>query len=102
MSEAAIVWRVHNSPSDPLRRLVEDEREWDSLEALAEMHPRLVVDTLWPWLKRVMAALAEGDSSQRWSPGFPLNYGLDFRFTDENSFGQIVRAHVLTPVTNAH
>jgi len=42
-SEVGIVWHIQNSPSDPLRRLVEDDREWDSLEALAELYP-------WPCL----------------------------------------------------
>lgn len=85
--EEAIAWRFANSPTDPLTRIVDDTRDWDSLEALADRAPIVVLMTLWPWFTRLLAALRRANPERDWVPGFAIPYGLDPRFEGERSFG---------------
>ncbi len=85
--EAAMAWRFANSPSDPLTRIVDDTRDWDSLEALAEKAPEVVLAAFWPWFVRLLTAVRTANPERDWTPGFPIPYGLDLRFEGERSFG---------------
>ncbi len=83
----AVAWRFENSPTDPLTRLVDDTRDWDSLEALAESAPDTVLTAFWPWFRRLLTALRDTESERNWTPGFAIPYGVDLRFEGERSFG---------------
>lgn len=78
---ARIIWRIENSTSDPITKLVESDG-WDSLEALAAENPAHFLKYLWPWFRDALAALRrfveENDGS-----GFALSYLLDLRFEGE-------------------
>lgn len=70
-------WRINNDPKEPVRKVFE-QGHWLSLEALAEAHPKMILDGLWPC---VMSAVAHGlkqrDSLER-EFGFPFAYTVYF------------------------
>lgn len=83
-TEDRLAWRVSNSPSDPLEDVAANDRNWETLPTLAEAHPQLALDTLWPWFKRLIAALREANG-EHGGFGYPNPYALDFRFEDEHT-----------------
>ena len=85
--QARIAWLINNSPSEPLKRLLEGGNGWDSLEALAQTNARDFLETLWPWFQNVFAALRVHDDDSSALPGFPLAYVGDFWFDEEHTLG---------------
>jgi nucleoside phosphorylase len=84
LSEAYMAWRVANSPLDPLQDLAASDRSWETLPTLAEAHPFIALDTLWPWFKGLVGALRAAEP-EHGGFGYPNPYALDFRFEDEHT-----------------
>lgn len=71
------VWRINNDPKEPVRSVFE-QGHWSSLEALAEAHPEMVLDGLWPCvISAVEHGLKQRDSLER-EFGFPFAYTVHF------------------------
>lgn len=85
--QARIVWHINNSPSEPLKRLLEGDNGWDSLEALAKANASGFLEALWPWFQNVFAAMRVYEDNSRAVPGFALAYVGDFRFDEEHTLG---------------
>lgn len=84
--EARMIWYMTNSATQPLTDMLDQQNGWEGLEAIAKSQPKLFLQYLWPWFQATMAALRrvrdDGDG-----PVFPISYGVDFRFEDENASG---------------
>jgi nucleoside phosphorylase len=85
--QARLTWLIENSPSAPLKKLLEGTSGWDSLEALAQADPLGFMEKLWPWFQNVFAVLRGYEDDDSSLPGFPLGYVGDFRFDEEHSLG---------------
>ena len=78
-----IAWRISHSPRDPLRKLFDQTRDWESLPALAEKWPKEFLQVLWPWFLAVISALQDYSADREGLLGFDLGYDGDFRFEAE-------------------
>lgn len=78
-----IVWRISNSPTEPITKVIENSNGWDSLEALAKGHPKDFLGTLWPWFRHATDVLRDLENDTD-GPGFALSYHVDFRFDEES------------------
>jgi nucleoside phosphorylase len=84
--EARLRWVISNSPSKPLKDLLEESEGWESLEALAQHGPPSFLEAVWPLFQRILGALRDLEDDNR-APGFPIPYAGDFRFDGEHSLG---------------
>jgi nucleoside phosphorylase/adenylate kinase family enzyme len=82
-----MIWRMGNSPREPIKRLIETSNEWDMVPALAERAPAEFIAILWPWYIDVLAALRRYSEERDDSLGYVLSYEADFRFEGEHSLG---------------
>ncbi|QKD03473.1 hypothetical protein [Mesorhizobium loti] len=78
-----IVWRISNSPTEPITKVIENSNGWDSLEALAREHPKDFLRILWPWFRHATDVLRDLENDTD-GPGFALSYQVDFRFDGES------------------
>jgi hypothetical protein len=78
------VWHARYSPTDPIKKVIEDSREWDSIEALAEQSPQLFLDHVWPWYLIALDRLHEFDERDRSGLGYPVAYLVNYRFAEED------------------
>ena len=85
---ARLEWRLTKDPRARLKRLLDDDREWDSLPALAERAPQDLLEQLWPWFLEALDALRtyEGGPHEG-SLSYALPYDADFRFERESNLG---------------
>lgn len=80
-------WYVLNNPRDPIKRLVETSNDWDSVPALSGRAPSAFLDLLWPWLLGALNTLLEYSRDGEPALGYPLTYGVDYRFEGEHTMG---------------
>jgi hypothetical protein len=84
--DAEIVWDMKSRPKRPIEDLLGDTHQWESLPALAESAPFLFLELLWPWYLSIFESLRLLSTEEPTDLGFPLSYGVDFRFEGETSF----------------
>ncbi|MBX4900373.1 HNH endonuclease [Rhizobium bangladeshense] len=82
--EAYSRWRMSNSVTQPIMHVMEQSNGWDVLEALATENPGLFLDYLWPWFIEGLRSIGERESDGG-HLGFPVEYGIDFSFDEENA-----------------
>ena len=82
-----MAWSMNHSPEQPLTNLLEQRDGWEGLEALAKGHPALFLQHLWPWYSDALATLLSFRDHESERPGFPLPWGLDLRFPEEDESG---------------
>lgn len=70
--------------AEPLRRLLQERRGFESLASLAERNPGLTLERLWPWLGNLLESVRQLDDG---GPlfGYALPYDCDFMFDEEDS-----------------
>lgn len=78
------VWHARYSPTTTIKKVIEESREWDSLEALAEQSPRLFLDHVWPWYLTALDRLHEFDEHDGSGLGYPGAYLVNYRFAEED------------------
>ena len=88
-SEAAFTWELKNDPKIPLKKLVEDRNNWDTLPTLAEQAPSAFLKILWPWFERCLDALAARSENRIPGLQYALAYEADFRFEEEQDSGLV-------------
>ena len=77
-----LIGRLDRLNRNPIRNLIEQNGEWDSLFGIAEKWPQETLAGLWPWFIRALNALDQ--LTDRGSHvGYPLSFEADFRFDDE-------------------
>lgn len=76
-------WYMRDDPRRPIKNLLENSRDWDSLQALAEQSPSIVLDGLWPWFMLCLQALAHLSPQRPGYLGYPVSSDVEFRFDDE-------------------
>ena len=69
---------------DPIRNLIENSGDWDSLPGVAETWPRETLNALWPWFEMGLRAL-DALKPRTHQIGYPLGLDLDFRFKGEST-----------------
>ncbi|MCP3165160.1 phosphorylase family protein [Myxococcus qinghaiensis] len=77
-----LIWQFENSPSRPLKDLIEQEQDWDILSSLAETSPGHFLSAMWPWFIRVLDAIARASSPKTGQQTYPLSGMLNFHFDD--------------------
>ena len=85
--QARIGWYFAHSPAEPLTKLVEGSRDWDTLGALAENAPALTLEHLWPWFLKLVGALRQLEEPQDSDLGYAISHYLEYRFEGEHSLG---------------
>ena len=95
--EDHFVWFIKNDPRDPIKKLIEERQEWDSLPALAEQSPVVFLDTLWPWFRSAFETLARFAEEREGYLGYPLPSEGHFQFDEEqgDSLPEPVLLHAL-------
>ena len=84
--EDPLLWRLlHRAPDAPITDVIKQQDGWDELEALAKGHPALFLKYIWPWFHKVLQTLIDVKGENSYQLGFPLQYGLGFRFPEEYS-----------------
>ena len=69
---------------DPVRKLIEQNGEWDSLSGIAEKWPQETLNSLFPWFIRALEVLDQRtDRGVR--VGYPLGLEADYRFDAEKN-----------------
>lgn len=69
---------------DPLRNLIENSNEWDSLPGIAEKWPQATLDVIFPWFTSALEAL-DRLTERSYLLGYPLRVEADFRFESEDN-----------------
>lgn len=85
--EDQFAWFIKNDPRDPIKRLIEDRQEWDSLPSLAEQSPLVFLEVLWPWFLSAFATLARFAEAREGYLGYPLPSEASFQFDEEDGNG---------------
>nr|WP_264569901.1 hypothetical protein [Sphingobium sp. B2D3D] len=85
--EEHFAWFIKNDPKDPIKKLIEERQEWDSLPALAEQSPVVFLDTLWPWFRSTFETLARFAEGREGYLGYPLASEGHFHFDEEQADG---------------
>lgn len=78
-------WGIANSPETPLRNLVEQSREWETVATIAASAPAATIAALWPWLLEVVQSMRRLEGPRHGLLGFGLSHSFDFRFEGEHS-----------------
>jgi nucleoside phosphorylase len=85
--DARMAWDVEKNPRGPLRKLYDNNNEWDALPALAERTPRKFLEELWPWYVELFLALQTYEAPRDRYVGYALSYEADLRLEGEHSLG---------------